>query len=407
MANSECIIYMKLSIYIYVTHLLGSGHLVRMRILADTLAARGHNVVLISGGMPLAEAGDSNAGAKYKFVQLPAVRVAANNFSDMLNADDQVADEEFMQKRCAQLLKVLKVTPQVLITETYPFGRRGLRNELNALIKKSRELKPRPIILSSVRDILQTRADKRMLESVDVMNNYFDGVLVHSDPAVLRLADSFAFYKKLNCEIFHTNYIYKDQKDAKKHYGDGEIIVSAGGGAVGFNLLKTAIEAKKILDSKPKLAEVSAEEISELADKPWRILIGCGAKHAQFDELHRYAADKAVVEFNREDFTARLQNCAVSISQAGYNTALDVALANCPSVLVPFDCYGETEQSARAAKWAQAGRAVVLAESKLDAGGLIAAVARARYLDMKATTPIKTNGADNSAKVIENYFVKK
>ncbi|MGR3913189.1 MAG: hypothetical protein OD918_01455 [Gammaproteobacteria bacterium] len=39
-------------IHVYVQHLLGGGHLVRMQTLAAALARGGHRVTLISGGLP-------------------------------------------------------------------------------------------------------------------------------------------------------------------------------------------------------------------------------------------------------------------------------------------------------------------------------------------------------------------
>ncbi|MFY8153673.1 MAG: glycosyl transferase, partial [Hyphomicrobiales bacterium] len=56
-------------VLIAVTHLLGSGHLVRAAQLARALAESGFAVTLASGGMPLRDM----AGEAFAFVQLPPV----------------------------------------------------------------------------------------------------------------------------------------------------------------------------------------------------------------------------------------------------------------------------------------------------------------------------------------------
>ena len=55
---------------------------------------------------------------------------------------------------------------------------------------------------------------------------------------------------------------------------------------------------------------------------------------------------------------------AVSVSQAGYNTTLDIVRAGRPAVVVPFADGGEDEQTRRAARMAELG--VVRAVSAAD-----------------------------------------
>ncbi len=64
------------TVLIAVTHLLGSGHLVRAAQLARALAAGGFAVTLASGGMPLRDMADE----PFAFVQLPPVKVEGLDF---------------------------------------------------------------------------------------------------------------------------------------------------------------------------------------------------------------------------------------------------------------------------------------------------------------------------------------
>jgi len=317
-----------LRIHIVVTHLLGRGHLARMRMLASALARAGNDVTLISGGMPDA-VGDGD-GAGYRVVQLPAVKVAAGNFRELLDVNGAPVDDAFKTRRAEQLLRtVADDAPQVLLVESFPFGRRVLRFELLPLLEAVAAMQPRPLILSSVRDILQPRAHDR---------------------------------------------------------DEGAVVVSTGGGAVGFELLQTAIDARPL---------------SALKNRDWLLLVGRGAAAAEFDALSRRAGAGITVEWARRDFADLLASCAVSVSQAGYNTALDTVAAGCRAVFVPYSRHGEAEQTLRAEKFAAFGRAVTVSEDDLSAARLADAIDRAARLDPAAAAPIRLDGAAGTVAFIE------
>ena len=63
------------------------------------------------------------------------------------------------------------------------------------------------------------------------------------------------------------------------------------------------------------------------------------------------------------------RRCRLSISQAGYNTLIDLVQAQAPAVLVPFAAAGEQEQSLRAARMAASGAAVVVRKPSSRARG--------------------------------------
>ena len=88
-----------------------------------------------------------------------------------------------------------------------------------------------------------------------------------------------------------------------------------------------------------------------------------------------------VVEPNRPDFPALVARAWLSVSQAGYNTVVDVLAARARSVLVPFAAEGETEQSLRAAALAARGLATVVNEAELTPQML------SRAIDTTAAAP--------------------
>ena len=385
----------RLGIHLYVQHLLGAGHLVRMRVLAAALADAGHRVTLISGGVPT-DSRKSPEDGQYKFFQLPAVKVAPGDFSALLGQDGRPVSEDFKARRREQLLQRVRAdSPDVLVVETFPFGRRALRFELLPLMQMVDGMAPRPLRLCSLRDILQLRTAARYRQTVAEVNAWFDHVLVHADPAVATLAETFPLAGELGDRVFHSGYIYAPgdcRGGTTKTHERGEVIVSAGGGAVGLGLLETAIAARRY---------------SALRDRPWRLLVGGNVGVAGFDALRGRAGDGVTVEWNRPDFAALLSRCAVSVSQAGYNTVLDTVAANCRAVLVPFSRHGETEQTHRAKKISELGRAVLLAEKNLNPKGLAAAVDRAAHLDLSKCQPVKMDGAQQTARFIEDRFAQR
>ena len=59
-------------------------------------------------------------------------------------------------------------------------------------------------------------------------------------------------------------------------------------------------------------------------------------------------SENVVINANRPGFTRDLARCAVSVSQAGYNTVADIMAAGCRAVVAPQWNEKETEQLRRA-----------------------------------------------------------
>ncbi|HXO03227.1 MAG TPA: glycosyltransferase, partial [Stellaceae bacterium] len=118
-----------------------------------------------------------------------------------------------------------------------------------------------------------------------------------------------------------------------------------------------------------------------------------------FAAICRAAPAGVMVERFRRDFAALLRRCHVSVSQAGYNTVLDILAARARAVLVPFAAERETEQLIRAEHLASRGAAFVVRESDLTPATLAAAIERAASRD-PLPIAINTDGARCSAALI-------
>jgi len=237
-----------------------------------------------------------------------------------------------------------------------------------------------------VRDLLQPRAE-REASTVDLVLRYFDRVLVHGDPQLARFDATFGAAAQLAERLHYTGYIVAPAPAATAPHG--EVLVSAGGGAVGRRLLETALAARPH---------------TLLRAAPWRLLAGANAADADFRALARGAGAGVIVERTRDDFQSLLAGAALSISQAGYNTVAELLQARVRSVLVPFAAGDEAEQTLRAGLLAERGAAVSLEERSLSAQSLADAVNRAARGPQPPAGLVDLDGAQRSAELIREWL---
>lgn len=350
-------------VFFYVQHLLGIGHLKRAATLAAALRQAGFEVTLASGGAPV---------PGIEVLQLPPV--SSPDFKQLLDEHGRAVDERWKERRTAALLDAYRnAQPDVLIVELFPFGRRQMRFELIPLLEEARSL-----VVCSVRDILQPNP-AREAEAAERFERYFDRLLVHGDPRVAPFERSFAAAARLAGKLAYTGYVVDDI--AEGDAGGGEVLVSCGGGAVGRRLLATA---------------VAARPLTKLRERPWRLLAGANAAE--------FKGEGVIVERFRDDFTVRLRNCVLSVSQAGYNTVVETLKARARAVLVPFAGGGESEQTMRAKLLAARGLVHVVEEDMLSAQTLAAAIDRAAAAPRPAPEAIDLGGARRTAELLREWL---
>lgn len=370
------------SVLLYVQHLLGIGHARRAMHLAAAMRSEGMAVTVVAGGEPVPSFGIPDAA----LVQLPPIRARDAGFRELVDeAGAPVTDRLRETRREALLAAFAAARPDALMLEAFPFGRRAFRFELDPLIEAARRREPPALVLCSLRDIVVLPEDpRRQRDILDRVRADFDAVLVHGDPSLVRLDESFPPAAQLGERLIYTGYVAASDQTAEAAAGAGEVLVSAGGGAVGGKLLAAALEARRR---------------GCLADVPWRLLAGPNLPQSEYSALAQGLPDRVMLERYRADFPDMLRHCRVSISQAGYNTVLDILAARCPAVLVPFAAERETEQELRAEKLAGRGIVEIVAERELTAARLAAAVERSlgRRPPMLA---IDTAGAPRSARIV-------
>jgi predicted glycosyltransferase len=375
---------------LYVQHLLGIGHLRRAAALARAYVAAGIDVLVLSGGVPVA---DVDFGAA-KVVQLPPCLAADSQFSALLDAEGQVIDSAWKDRRRDLVLKEMAAyRPDALVIEMYPFGRRQFRFELLPLLYWAQNANL--LVVSSVRDILVDKGrDDRVMEAADLVRRYFDLVLVHGDPRLVPFERTFPRAPAIADRLHYTGYVVEKPKAVGAvDRSAGEVLVSAGGGAVGAPLFMAALAARRL---------------SSLKERRWRFVAGRNLPEADFAVLQQAAAidPGIVVDRFRADFTELLANCHVSLSQGGYNTVMELLALHTPAVIVPFAEGQESEQALRAQLLAERNALDVLDADDLDPAALAATLTRRAQIGA-LPIDLDLDGARHSAEITLNALAKK
>ena len=370
---------MTLRVLFYVLHLQGIGHVVRSTRICAQLAEEGHDVTLVLGGMPIK---GFDAG-KAKVVQLPPLRMAPDSYRVLRKEDGDPIDDAYKAFRMEQLTQALdRSNPQAILFEAFPFDRPQMHVEIIPFIDTARQRSPQPIIVSSIRDILQKKAKaERDANALENLQTLFDFVLIHGDPQVATLDETFRHAGEIEDKIRYTGIVAPElpATPIEKLF---DVVVSAGGGATGEAILKAAIAAK------PR---------TPLKDKRWVATLGPHSETAAANEIRTLAAAQniKVVPF-LDQLAAHLSVADLSISQAGYNTAADILVSGCVSVMCPYSGIRQNEQPQRAEKFEQLGLAKMVSEQDLSPDTLVAAIHAALAMP-KPTLSIEVNGASRTA----------
>jgi len=377
-------------ILFYVQHLLGIGHLRRTATLCRNLARGGFDVTIVSGGHKI----DMDFGDA-KIEQLPATRATDLFFKQLVDENGNDIDDSWRQMRSEKLLQIYHdVAPDILITELFPFGRRQMRFELLPLLEAAKASDTPPLIISSVRDILvgQTKPGRND-EMLALVEKYFDKVVVHGDPELISLDKTFPHTKRISDKIVYTGYVVDRTgvKGDRLAPGSNEVIVSSGGGAVGTDLLKIAMLAR---------AQSNASHLT------WRLMVGATVEDSIYQDLLELAPKGVIVERARKDFTTLLMNCALSISQGGYNTVMEILHAKCRAVIVPYAGGVETEQTIRAELLAQKGVLQIAEEDGLDTKELAVKV-NAALAGPPSSATIDVDGADRTVTMLKSWLAER
>lgn len=375
----------------YCQYLLGMGHLVRSMEIVRGLTE--FEVCFLNGGQMVAGF-DLPAGVEV--INLPPIKSDAE-FRQLHTLDGEKSLEEIKAIRAERILAEYdRFRPDVLVIELFPFGRLKFAFELIPLLERARAdggVK----VACSLRDILVGQLDPQRFEErvCQRMNQYFDLLLIHSDPRVQVLDQTFGSVDKIECPIRYTGFVAQSAKpdgeasrEPMMRGSEKKIVVSVGGGRVGGELIECAIDASAL--------------ITEIL--PHRMLIFAGPYPSpeEFQQLQAKIAAKPNIKLARytTDFPSYLKRADLSISMAGYNTCMNIVAAGVPAIVYPFTSGDNHEQMLRAEKLCELDIVEVIRQDELDP----AALAEKMLLTLKKPKPpiasLDLNGVEKTAQAL-------
>lgn len=367
-------------ILFYVQHLMGVGHVFRAMRIVKALTAAGMEVDLVYGGEPIPNFQDN--GARVHF--LPPVRAVGEAFNKLEDPTGTPLTEGYKNRRRDMLLAILAETqPDVVVTEAFPFGRRQMRFELLPFLEAARQMKPRPVVVSSVRDILQeTGKAEKDRETIGYIRSLFDHVLVHGDSRLVRLERTFPMAGEIADKVLYTGIAAPDELASTAADEAYDVVVSVGGGALGRKLV---------------MAAAAAKDLSILRDARWCFITGLRFSEQDEKELRGLVSGDVALRSFLPDLPSVLARARLSISRAGYNTVADLCKAGCRAIVVPLSDGIETEQIRRAEMLGASGLAETLSHDSETPEEIAAAIGRVMARPVPDRSRIDLGGAEKTA----------
>ena len=379
-------------ILFYCQHLLGIGHLVRSLEIVKGLVDE-FQVCFINGGEIIE---DLLLPEQLVVVNLPALKTDSE-FKELATSDEGYGLDEIKLIRQHKLLTLLnQFQPDILIVELFPFGRRQLSFELIPLLEEIDKQNYSTKVVCSLRDITITKLDRVRNEQkiCDLMNKYFDLLLVHGDPCFIPLEETFSRIEDLNCPVRYTGYVVSRERtnvDLPIQQNKPSIVVSVGGGRFGHELLEASLHVAKLLEG-----EIPHQ---------FNIFTGYFIPEDKFLYLQELANKTSNVNFNKytNNLIGYLKQADLSINMGGYNTTMNILTTGVRSLLLPFTGNGDREQTIRAQKLAELGVLKILQPQDLNPKKL-AKIVLNHLQQIPQTTNINLNGVAHTLLLIKQLI---
>lgn len=372
----------------YCQHTLGIGHLVRSMEIVRSLV-KDFQVCFIDGGEAIE---GFKIPPEVKVVNLTPIKTDTE-FKQLNAIGSSKTIEEVLENRKNKLLSVFQeYRPDILIIELFPFGRNKFSPELIPLVAAAKSTKT--VVVSSLRDIGLTKKKQQEYEErvCQIMNQYFDVLLIHGDPKLIKIDASFSRVNDLKSQVYYTGYVAQPSQTKTVIKSDKPtILVSVGGGRFGHDLLETVIKAAPILKEKI----------------PHQIQIFSGPfiPEEVFLELEKLAEGQGNVNLEKytSNFLGYMENADLSISMAGYNTTMNVLITGVKAMMMAFTGNNDREQTMRAERLEKLGRIKMIRPEELEPEKLANKIID--YLDRQPTKlELNFNGAANTSAYLQKLL---
>lgn len=381
-----------MKIFFYCQYVFGMGHLFRTIELARALP--NHDVTLIAGGKKI----DVDLPGHVSLVQLPALYMD-EKFTTLIPGSPDQRVAEIQHRRKEMLFSLFKKKqPDIFIIELFPFGRTIFGFELLPLLKAIRnDTFGKVKTVCSLRDVLVEKRDPLAYEQrvLDYLNEYFDLLLIHSDANLIPLNATFSRYDEIDIPVHYTGFVATklnpgSKENLRRAFGikpqEKLIVASAGGGRSGYRLLRSTVDAGRLL----------------AASQPIKLEMFTGPflDNAAYKKISATPVPGIHIRRFTKDFLNYLSAADLSISMAGYNTCMNILVTRVPALVWPYP--QDREQGLRAQHLAGRGALQILAEHDLDPQRFCTLMQRRLSQPPPAPVPINLDGALHTARHLEN-----
>jgi len=336
---------MKILMYSHDTY--GLGHIRRTLALAQSLLAKGHQVLILTGS-PIMGRFDISKGID--FVRIPGMIKQSNEVyvphSIELAPHLTLAIRQNIILATAQTFR-----PDLFLVDKAPLG---LKMEVTATLIWLRENAPKTKVVLGLRDIMDspesTVQEWRERKMYEVFEQLYSEIWVYGSRQIFDAVREYAIPGHIESKVHFTGYIprqiprFRNRPGIRRELGlcSGEkfVLVTAGGGGDGFKVIDTYLS---MLEERPDCGFRSM------------IVTGPMLNVDLYDKLAARARRLKIriVKFHRKIEKIMLASDCV-VSMGGYNTMCELICAARPMLVIPRSVPRE-EQLMRAQIFAARG----------------------------------------------------
>ena len=317
-------------ILVYSHDTFGLGNIRRMLAISKHLADNDPDVsVLIMTGSPMLHA--FRIPARVDYVKLPCLARTRDGAYTVKYLSMNYQDTVKLRSNLI-LSTVLDFQPDLILVDKKPFG---VGNELAATLDVLQRRIDRPKLVLLLRDILDspeaTTAVWRKNGHFDAVEAYYDEVLVVGTPDIFDVRKEYKFPPGCADKVRFCGYIARElgtrsRASIREELGVGDdrlVLVSAGGGEDGFELLSTYLSGLTLTPERKGMHSL--------------LLCGPEMSESQRASLRASAAphrDVMVKDFTN-DMMSYLDAADLAVCMGGYNTVCEILTLKKRAIIVP------------------------------------------------------------------------
>lgn len=329
------------NILMYSHDTYGLGHIRRTMAIANHLRCPNTNILILTGS-PIV--GRFTLPDQIDFVRIPGMIKKTNE--DYLPLSIKINPQHALDIR-RNLIKATTKTfqPQLFIVDKEP---QGLKKEVLPALKWLKRSLPETKTILGLRDIMDdadyTRRDWDSKGVYRVMEELYDEIWVYGQKELYNPVEEYDIPESISRKMTFTGYIPRrvpgrdSIRKAKKKNGfkpdDKLIVVTAGGGGDGYQLMSTYLDMLENEKRKPPFKSfcitgpfMPRKERNEIVDRARKIGVKALHFHQRMEEIMA-AAD-------------------LIVGMGGYNTVCEILSLGVPSLIIPRE-HPRKEQLIRA-----------------------------------------------------------